>query len=51
MARHGEDCIFDLTREFVLSANRKTPAETGAMAAEALTYADEPGAMPTGTTS
>ena len=26
-----------------LSANRKTPAETGAMAAEALTYADEPG--------
>ena len=26
-----------------LSANRKTPAETGAMAAEALTFADEPG--------
>lgn len=29
-----------------LSANRKTPAETGAMAAEALTYADEPGGDP-----
>lgn len=26
-----------------LSANRKTPAETGAMAAEALTFSDEPG--------
>lgn len=34
-----------------LSANRKTPAETGAMAAEALTYADEPGGTPTSTTS
>lgn len=29
-----------------LSANRKTPAETGAMAAEALTFADEPGGDP-----
>ena len=29
-----------------LSANRKTPAETGAMVAEALTYADEPGGDP-----
>ena len=34
-----------------LSANRKTPAETGAMVAEALTYADEPGGTPTSTTS
>lgn len=51
MARHGEEGIFDLTRELVLLANRKTPVETGSMVAEALTYADEPGAMPTGTTS
>ena len=29
-----------------LSANRKTPQETGAIAAEALTYADEPGGDP-----
>lgn len=29
-----------------LSANRKMPAETGVMAAEALTYADEPGGGP-----
>lgn len=34
-----------------LSANRKTPAETGDMVAEALTYADEPGGTPTSTTS
>lgn len=34
-----------------LSANRKTPAETGAMAAEALTYADEPDETSTSTTS
>ena len=46
MARHGEEGIFDLTRELVLSANRKTPAETGAMVAEALTSADEPGGEP-----
>lgn len=43
VAWHGEEGIFDLTRERVLSANRKTPAETGAMVAEALTFADEPG--------
>ena len=43
MAWHGEEGIFDLTRELVLSTNRKTPAETGAMVAEALTFADEPG--------
>ena len=34
-----------------LSANRKTPAETGDMVAETLTYADEPGGTPASTTS
>lgn len=51
MAWHGEEGIFDLARELVLSANRKTPAETGAMVAETLTFADEPGGTPTSTTS
>lgn len=51
VAWHGEEGIFDLARELVLSANRKTPAETGAMVAEALTFADEPGGTPTSTTS